>query len=112
MIEILKAEKSLVGLITLGEESAQKILASTPTYWCQSCDDITAFRLDSHKPHLPEKIEQEFNQVMGEINKYEKGYSNFCCRHCGQKIRCVYEINEFAMSSYHYYPILIMLYND
>ena len=48
----------MVGLITLGEESAQKILASTPTYWCQSCDDITAFRLDSHKPHLPEKIEE------------------------------------------------------
>jgi len=112
VIEVFKAQDRLVRLITLGDNYDQKIFASTPTYWCQSCDNISAFKINSLQPHLPEKIENEFNQEMGEINVYEKGYSNFCCRHCGQKVRCVYEINEFAMSSYHYYPLTIMLYSD
>ena len=110
MIEVIEAHKRLVRLIQLGENPNEKVFGSTPTYWCKSCDDITAFRIDHHQLHLPEKIENEFNNAMGEINQYEKGYSNFCCRHCGQKVRCVYEIEEFAMASYHYFPLTIMLY--
>lgn len=111
MIEVFEAQERLVRLVNPNGNSDQKVFGSTPTYWCQSCDNITAFRINSQKLHLPENIEKEFNKQMGEICVYEKGYSNFCCRHCGQKIRCVYEINEFAMSSYHYYPLTIMLYN-
>lgn len=112
MIDVFEAQERLVRLIALGDETGAKIFGSTPTYWCKSCDNITAFRIDHHQLHLPEKIEKEFNNAMGEINPYEKGYSNFCCRHCGQKVRCVYEIDEFAMASYHYFPLTIMLYHE
>jgi len=112
VIKIIDAHKRLVRLSNLGENSEVKIFTSSPTYWCKDCDKTTRFRIDSHQPHQPAHIEQEFNQTMGEFNVYEKGFSNFCCRHCGLKVRCTYSINEFAMSSYHYFPLKILIYND
>lgn len=112
MIETIEAKERLVRLQKKDRFSGEPIFGATPTYWCEACDDITAFKLNWRKPFEPLDIEDEFNKKMGKLTAWEQDYCNFHCRICSQPVRCVYNINEFAMSSYHYYPQIIYLYQQ
>ena len=110
MIEVVETKERLVNLSEF-RNSDELCFVNTPTYWCESCDDTTQFKLDWKRPFEPLEIEQEFNAEMGSLKEYEEGYCNFECRVCSQKVRCIYEILEHQMSSYVYFPkkILILL---
>ena len=112
MIEKIEATKRLVRLQHKDRFSGEPIFGPTPTYWCEICDEITTFKLNCRKPFEPSEIEDELNKVMGKLKAWEQDYCNFNCRICNQPVRCIYDINEFAMSSYHYYPKIIYLYQQ
>ena len=112
MIKTIEAKERLVRLQYKDRFSRKLIFNATPTYWCETCDDITTFKLGHRKPFKPPKIEQEFDEKMGLLIAYEQDYCNFHCRICNQQVRCVYDIREFAMSSYHHYPKTIYMYQQ
>ena len=112
MIESIEASERLVRLLEKDRFSEDLIFGATPTYWCKSCDEITTFKLNWRKPFEPLSVEGEFKAAMGDLKEWEQDYCNFECRTCNQPVRCVYEINEFAMSSYNYYPKMIFIYKQ
>lgn len=112
MIETIEAKERLVRLQKKDRFSGEQIFGATPTYWYEACDDITAFKLNWRKPFEPSEIEDEFNKAMGKLTAWEQDYCNFHCRIFSQPVRCIYSINEFAMSSYHYYPKIIYIYQQ
>ncbi len=112
MIESIDANERLVRLQKKDRFHDDLIFGATPTYWCKSCDQTTTFKLNWRKPFEPSEVEDEFNAAMGKLKEWEQDYCNFECSICNQPIRCVYDVNEFAMSSYNYYPKTIFIYKQ
>ncbi|APE00833.1 hypothetical protein BM526_02535 [Alteromonas mediterranea] len=109
MIQTIDAKERLVRLVKKDRVHNEFIFGAIPTYWCKSCDEITEFQLNWRKPFEPQEVEIEFNNAMGELKPWEQDYCNLFCRVCGQQVRCVYGVKEFAMSSYNFYPNVLFI---
>ena len=104
MIEKLNTKDHLLKLEKFNEND-DRLIFGEPTYYCEKCDDTTSFLLEMHKPFPEEAIEKEFSKIMPKPKNWGDGYTNFQCRLCKDYLRCLYEISEFRMSAYKFYPI-------
>lgn len=77
---------------------------------CLSCSQHSIFDIRDKESFALDTLDAEFDAAMGEINIYEKDYCNGYCPHCLQPFRIVSSIVEFHMSSYYYYPELLLVY--
>ena len=105
----LDPKERMVGLSADRHYSDRPIFINLPTYWCPSCDDITAFTLGIRDwPDFNQDHRRLFDKAMGELKPYEEDYCDLTCRICGRPVRVVYGNHEFAMASYVYFPLYVL----
>jgi hypothetical protein len=103
-------EERLVNL-SQDRSTQRAIFAARPTYWCSACDVVTHFVLGRKNPaSFTPSITSALDRASGPVVPYETDYTDFCCLSCGQPVRVTHAIQEFAMSSYHYFPLHVYTY--
>lgn len=104
----LEPADRLVGL-SKSRYADQPVFVNLPTYWCPTCDDITAFKLGARgQLDFNTTHRKLFDEAMGDLKPYEEDYCDLTCRLCGRSVRVVYGNHEFAMSSYVHFPLYVL----
>jgi len=112
-IKAYPPKELLIGLTSDGRGGGL-VFPAAPAYRCQRCGTITSFGLGAKEP--PEfsfAIRKSFDQASSAVqlsSPYEKDYCDLVCGKCGQPVRVVYGVHEFAMSCYRYLPQQVLVY--
>lgn len=87
-----------------------------PIYRCPRCGGVTSFGLGvKEPPEFTFGIRKAFDQATSVVqlaSPYEKDYCDLVCRKCGQPVRVIYGVHEFAMSCYRYRPHQVLVYES